>query len=71
MIVASPFPRLGAQALDAIANAAGYALACPYENSAETHAEAISKWRRAHRAATLRSLPSPVTFLLAAILVVL
>lgn len=60
---ASPIPRLGPQALELAANAAGYSQACFVETSGETRVAARSSW--------LSMLPPPASFFLAALFLVL
>ena len=71
MTCVSPLPRIGALALHDAARAAGYALACPYETSAQAHAEAVSAWRRRNLAPAWRLLPSRLSILIATVLVIL
>jgi hypothetical protein len=70
MIIASPFPRIGSQALAEAAMAAGFVEACPYETSAEAHQDAVMRWRQQHPKRWF-ALPSPMSVLLALVLVAL
>ena len=71
MVIASPFPRLGDKALAEAAAAAGYAQACPYETSAQLHEADVERWRALHRPRSLAMLPSPLSVLLAMLLVMM
>jgi hypothetical protein len=71
MAHALPTSRLGALALHDAAQAAGFAMACPYETSLDAHAADVSTWRRTRQVERWRLIPSRITFLLAAVLVIL
>jgi hypothetical protein len=67
-----PYPRLRADAVDRIAEAAGFAPACAYETSDEWHNALVVQWRRRTRRARLSNVsPSVTSLCLALVLVVM
>ena len=68
----NPFPKMRPEAIELMAEAAGFAPACIYESSVEWHEAAVALWRRRSRRARAASVPPSVASLcLAFILVIL
>ena len=68
----TPIPKMRPEAVELMAEAAGFAPACIYESSDELHEADVALWRRRHRRARMTSVPPSVASLcLAFILVIL